>query len=90
MVAVAAGGGNNIEVLVEVAAEGINTFLTGVTILNDYTRKVHEYARDKGINILGGTHYSTERPACQEMCSYFKDLGLPSEFIEGTPILEDL
>lgn len=89
-VAVVAGGGNIIEVLKEVVAEGINTFITGVSVLNDHSRESHEYAQANKINILGGTHYSTEKFACIAMCDYFKKLGLPCEFIEGTPVLEDL
>lgn len=90
MVAVVAGGGNIVSVLEEVASEGVNTFLTGITVRNEISKKSHKFAEMRNINILGGTHYSTERPACEAMCSYFKDLGLASEFIEGTPILEDL
>ena len=87
---VAAGGGNIVEVHEEIAREGVNLLITGVTFKNPYTLKVHDYAREKGINILGGTHYSTEKPACQAMCLYFQKFGLPSEFIAGTPGLEDL
>lgn len=89
-VAVAAGGGNIPDLLEEIAAEGVNTFVTGVTIKNEYTKPSHDYAERNGISIIGGTHYSTEKPACQAMCGYFKKIGLPSEFIEGEPILEDL
>jgi putative NIF3 family GTP cyclohydrolase 1 type 2 len=90
IVAVAAGGGNLVEVHEEIAREGVNLLVTGVTIKNPFTQKVHDFAKEKGISILGGTHYSTERPACQAMCDYFGKLGLPSEFIAGTPGLEDL
>ncbi len=89
-VAVAAGGGNLVQVHEEIAREGVNILITGITIRNSYTQKTHDYAREKGINILGGTHYSTEKPACQAMCDYFKKLGLPSVFIEDSPVLEDL
>lgn len=89
-VAIVAGGGNEVDGLTEVADAGINTFLTGVTVLNDYSRAAHEFAKEKRINILGGTHYSTEKFACIAMCDYFKKLGLPCEFIEDTPVLEDL
>lgn len=89
-VAVAAGGGNIIEIHEDMAREGVNLLVTGVSVKNNFTQKTHDSAREKKINILGGTHYSTEKPACQAMCGYFKKLGLPSEFIEGTPGLEDL
>jgi putative NIF3 family GTP cyclohydrolase 1 type 2 len=89
-VAIAAGGGNTIEVLKEVVSEDINTFLTGVSLLNDHSRVSHEYARANKITILGGTHYSTEKFACIAMCDYFKKLGLPCEFIEDIPVMEDM
>lgn len=89
-VAVAAGGGNLVEILEEIAAAGVNTFVTGVTIKVESTDDAHDYASEKGINITGGTHYSTEKPACQAMCGYFRKLGLETEFIEGEPGLEDL
>jgi putative NIF3 family GTP cyclohydrolase 1 type 2 len=89
-VAVVAGGGNLIEVHEEITHEDVSLLVTGITIKNDFTKKTHDYAQEKGINILGGTHYSTEKPACQAMCNYFKKLGLPSEFIEGEPCFEDL
>jgi putative NIF3 family GTP cyclohydrolase 1 type 2 len=90
LIAVVAGGGNIIEMLQEIAAEGVNTLITGVALRSAFTEQPHAYAEQNGINILGGTHYSTEKPACQAMCGYFQKLGLPSEFIEGEPILEDL
>lgn len=89
-VAVAAGGGNDISILTEVADAGINTFLTGVSLINDHSRTAHEFAKERKINILGGTHYSTEKFACIAMCDYFEKLGLPGEFIEDIPVLEDL
>jgi putative NIF3 family GTP cyclohydrolase 1 type 2 len=90
IVAVAAGGGNLVEVHEEIAREGVNLLITGVTVKSPFTQKAHDYAREREINILGGTHYSTEKPACQAMCGYFQKLGLPSEFIEGVPCLEDV
>jgi hypothetical protein len=50
----------------------------------------HKFAEDNRINILGGTHYPTEKYACKAICEYFMRLGLPSEFIEDKPVLEDL
>jgi len=90
MVAVVAGGGNTMSVLEEIVEEGVNTFLTGITVRNEHSEISHRYAEDTEINILGGTHYSTEKPACQAICDYFVKLGLPSEFIEDVPVLEDL
>jgi len=89
-VAVVAGGGNDVEILEEAVKAGVNTFVTGITAKNDYSKNAHEYAEQNGINILGGTHYSTEKFACIAMFEYFRKNGLPSEFIEDKPIMEDM
>lgn len=89
-VALIAGGGNDIEMLKEIAKEKVNVLITGVTIKNNYSKKAHDFAKQNNINLLGGTHYSTEKFACIAICEYFKKLGLPSEFIEDKPMMEDL
>jgi len=90
IIAVIAGGGNDIEMLKEVAKQNVNTLVTGITACNDYSKPAHEYARQNKINILGGTHYSTEKFACIAMCNYFKKIGIKSEFINGAPNFKDL
>jgi putative NIF3 family GTP cyclohydrolase 1 type 2 len=90
LVAVGAGGGNDPEVLQRVADRGVNTYLTGVTVLNDVSRPAHDVAADLGISLLGGTHYSTEKFACLALCRYFEDLGLEAEFLDDVPVMEDL
>lgn len=89
-VAIIAGGGNDVEMLEEIVEGDVNTFVTGITILNDHSRKAHDYARQNKINILGGTHYSTEKFACIAMLGYFKKLGLSADFILDKPVFEDL
>jgi len=89
-VALVAGGGNDIETLEELVKKGINVFVTGITVRNAYSEKAHKFAKKNKISLLGGTHYSTEKFACQAMGNYFRKLGLPAEFISGIPVLEDL
>lgn len=89
-VALIAGGGNDVDFLKEVAEAGINIFVTGISVKNDHSKKAHEFAEKYRINILGGTHYSTEKFACISMVDYFKEKGLPSEFIKDRPIMEDM
>lgn len=89
-IAVVAGGGNDLEILKEIFNEGINTFITGITAKNDHSKSAHDFAKENKINILGGTHYSTEKFACMSMCQYFQKLNLPSLFIDDLPVLEDL
>lgn len=90
IVAVIAGGGNDLNMLKEIVSEGINTFVTGITAKNEYSKKAHDFAEKHKINILGGTHYSTEKFACMFMVNYFKKIGLSSEFIEDKPVMEDI
>ncbi|OGI11587.1 hypothetical protein A3K64_01710 [Candidatus Micrarchaeota archaeon RBG_16_36_9] len=89
-VAVVAGGGNSVEVLEEIAKAGVNTFVTGITVKNDHSQKAHDFSKENKINVLGGTHYSTEKFACIAMADYFKKIGLTSEFIEDKPVMEDM
>lgn len=89
-VALIAGGGNEIDIIQEIVDLGINTYVTGITALNDYSQNVHEFEKEKGINVIGGTHYSTEKFACMALCKYFQEIGLNCEFLEDEPLLEDL
>ncbi len=86
-------GGNIPEEITEAASLGINTFVTGVTRqVKSYlpSLEIHKLAKENKINIIGATHYSTEKFACIAMAEYFKKLGLPAEFITGEPDLNDL
>ena len=88
-VAVVAGGGLD-ETIEKIAQNKVNVLVTGITTKNDHSKKAHEFAEKHKINILGGTHYSTERFACISMVDYFTKAGLSSEFIEDNPVLEDM
>jgi len=89
-VSIVAGGGNEVDILKDIVKAGVNIFITGITVKNDHSKKAHDFAEKHRINILGGTHYSTERFACISMVDYFKKIGLPSEFIEDNPVMEDM
>jgi putative NIF3 family GTP cyclohydrolase 1 type 2 len=92
-VGVAAGGGCIDFVAQELAALGINTFLTGCTRpipTFEPNMEFHRIAKENRINLVGATHYSTEKFACMAMEKYFTKLGIEAEFIEGTPCMEDL
>jgi putative NIF3 family GTP cyclohydrolase 1 type 2 len=90
LVAVTAGGGNDPELIQSVAERGLNTYITGVTLANDISRPAHDLAAERGVSLLGGTHYSTEKFACQAMCRYLRALGLDAEFLPDQPVMEDL
>jgi len=92
-VGLVAGGGNDPEMVKELVKLGINTYVTGVTKINEsYAPSVefHKVAKENGINVIGATHYSTEKFACMAMVSYFEKLGLPAKFISDEPGLADL
>ena len=89
-VALVAGGGNEIEIVQEIIDLGINTYITGITLLNEYSKPTHAFEENQKINLIGGTHYSTEKFACIALCDYFKKVKLPCKFIEDIPVLDDL
>ena len=89
-VAVIAGGGNTIDTLKEIADANVNTLITGIAVRNEWSEEAHEYAEKHRLNILGGTHYSTEKFACISMTEYFRELGLPTKFIADEPVMEDM
>jgi putative NIF3 family GTP cyclohydrolase 1 type 2 len=89
-IAVCPGGGNMISVAEEMLENDVKTLITGCTLINEYSRETHKYEKKNKINLLGGTHYSSEKFAPMKMCEYFNDLGLSAEFIEDEPDLYDL
>jgi len=92
-VGIAAGGGCIDFVAQELATLGINTFLTGCTKpipSFEPNMKFYRIAKENKINVLGATHYSTEKFACMAMVEYFTGLGIEAEFVEGSPCMDDL
>ncbi len=92
-VAVVAGGGSVGFAVKEISDLGINMYITGTTRQVPSIEPIlefHRFIKDKRINVIGATHYTTEKYACIAMLKYFLKLGLPAEFIEGKYYLEDL
>lgn len=89
-VAIVAGGGNDMDTVHEMIENDVRVLITGVSVLNDFSRDVHELEKEHGINVIGATHYSTEQFAMRKMCSNFMKMGLAARFIEGRPQLEDM
>ncbi|MFW9807432.1 MAG: Nif3-like dinuclear metal center hexameric protein [Candidatus Thorarchaeota archaeon] len=91
-VAIVAGGGNDPDVALGMVDAGVKTYITGVTQKNpDWTPslKFHEICEKNGINIVGATHYSTEKFACIAIQKFFEKVGLPAEFVEDEPNFRD-
>ena len=92
-VALVAGGGNDAAEYPFLREQGINTYLTGVTrIATSYQPSIdaHDAAKGNEVNILGGTHYSTEKFACIKIVEYFSKLGIQGEFIPDLPCMDDM
>lgn len=88
-----AGGGSYPFVITELAQKDVHCYITGFTKPLPHfepTLAFHRLARDHGVNVIGATHYSTEKFACMAMTGYFAKAGVPAEFLEGTWYLEDL
>lgn len=84
-VALVAGGGNDPDVAKSVVDAGVKTYITGVTQKNpgwELSLKFHEICEENEINVIGCTHYSTEKFACIAVQKFFEKLGLPTEFVE--------
>jgi len=54
------------------------------------TIEFHRIACERKINVLGATHYTTEKYACIAMIKYFNKIGMQADFIEGRYYLEDM
>ena len=65
------------------------TNITGVTN-KAMTEKAHLFAKQNNINIIGATHYSTEKFACMKMVAFFNKVGIQSCFVEDNAVLEDI
>ncbi len=89
-IGIVAGGGNTMETIAELLDNNVKVLISGITINNEVSSEIHNHEKANKINVLGGTHYSTEKFACLKMCGYFENLGLESVFMHGEPILEDM
>ena len=89
-VGICAGGGNDIDVVNELIAQDLKVLITGLSVHNQYSAASHALEQKHKINLIGGTHYSSEKFACMAMCDYFTGLGLACEFIEDSPCFADL
>jgi putative NIF3 family GTP cyclohydrolase 1 type 2 len=89
--AILAGCAKNPNIYQWLKEHGINTFVTGTAApVVEWTQKNHAAAKEHGINILSGTHCSTEKFAPKEMCTFFRNLGVEAEFIDEEPNLDEL
>jgi putative NIF3 family GTP cyclohydrolase 1 type 2 len=83
-VAVVGGGGADREALEESLLRGCETYVTGGV----FTRWADEFlalARERGVAVIDGTHYGTEKPPQLAMLEWFRARGVEAEFIPDGP-----
>ena len=89
-IAIVAGGGNDANVVNDLISEGASTLITGISVANRYSAQAHQLEKSNKINLIGTSHYSSEKYACISICQYFKKQNLPANFIPDRPCLLDL
>ncbi len=93
-IAVAAGGGDLPDMLQQVYNYGCDTLLTGTIehrwenpVIQKSNREFHELNDTLKINLIGGTHFGTERPAMIKVVKFFDRIGIPAEYCEDQELL---
>lgn len=90
-VAIMAGCAKKTDIYEYLKNREVNTLITGVTNpAISWVPPIHQEARINRINILGGTHYSTEKFALKALVKFFEEIGIIAEFIEEMPNLLDI
>lgn len=93
-IAVVGGGGDEPEILRQAFELGADTFIAGtvehkweVPFIQETNRKFRELNKELKLNLIGGTHYGTERPAMINVVKYFNDNGIKCSYIEDESLL---
>jgi putative NIF3 family GTP cyclohydrolase 1 type 2 len=91
-VAVAAGGGADVDILRESIERGCQTYVTGNAATNcridwiqEKVRAFRELAEEHDIALVDAMHYGMEKPPQLAMVSWFQRRGLPAEFVPDGP-----
>lgn len=96
-IAVVAGGGDMPDILQQAKDYGCDTYLTGtiehrwdLPYVQESNKKFHELNKQLKMNLIGGTHFGTERPAMMKIVEYFKDIEVDAEYCEDEKLLHVL
>ena len=91
-VAVAAGGGADVDILGASIERGCQTYVTGNAATNcrldwvqDKVRAFRRLAEEHDIALVDAMHYGMEKPPQLAMVSWFRQRGLPAEFVPDGP-----
>jgi putative NIF3 family GTP cyclohydrolase 1 type 2 len=91
-VAFAAGGGAMRDALEAALERDCTTYVTGnaatrcrLDFVQADVRAFRELAEEAGVALVDATHYGTEKPPQLAMAEWFRNRGLPAEFLPGRP-----
>ncbi|MBI9015542.1 MAG: Nif3-like dinuclear metal center hexameric protein [Clostridiales bacterium] len=93
-IAVIAGGGDEAEILRAAYELGADTLIGG-TIENTWkapfvqeaNKEFHKLNKELKLNLIGGSHYATERPAMIKLVQYIDSLGVKCSYMEDEKLL---
>ena len=96
-VAVVAGGGDLPDVLHEASDLGCDTMLLGtlenrwaIRGVQDAHKEFLRLNEKLKLNLIGGSHFGTERPAMVRVLRFFEQKGVPSRYCEDEELLSAL
>ena len=93
LTAVVAGGGDQVDIAKEVQSLGCTTYITGTAVhrwkrMITANQEFKRYLRASQINLIGGTHYNTEKCAVQDVAAFLNRNGVAAQFIDD-PVLSE-
>lgn len=93
-IAVIGGGGDEPEILQFAFDKGCDTILTGtiehrwaLPFIQNSNKKFHELNEELRLNLIGGTHYATERPAMMNLVELIRSFKIECEYCEDITLL---
>lgn len=95
-IALVTGGGFISSIIAQAKALGCDTYITGIITPNDSEWSKSKYPQTHakvdaiGINVIGASHYLTEKFAPEQSLKFFEQFGVPVEFIEDKEALNKL
>jgi putative NIF3 family GTP cyclohydrolase 1 type 2 len=92
--AVVAGAGDQPEILIRAKELGCTTYITGTAVhrwafepVQKSNKVFHALAKESKINLIGASHYHTEKCAVQDVEAFLQEKGYQVTFLED-PVLE--
>ncbi len=93
LIAVVAGGGDQPDVLKKANELGCTTYITGTAVhrwafepVQKANKEFHRLAKEWKINVIGASHYHTEKCAVQDVAKFLEENGFKAEFLDD-PVL---